>query len=62
MVIGVKSFFTGSSTIVMDYRLEGIPELLILHDVFIEFLFLLTMTVEFILESFDILGHETNVS
>ena len=61
-MIGVKPFCTGASTVVMGYELKRVPECLILHDVVVELSFFFVVTVEVVLESFNVLGHETNVS
>jgi hypothetical protein len=46
----------------MSYELERFPESFMLHDVVVKLLFFFVVTVEFVLKSFDVLGHETNVS
>jgi hypothetical protein len=61
-MIGVESFCTGASTVVMSYELKRGPECLMLHDMVVKLLFFFVVTVEFVLKSFDVLGYETNVS
>jgi hypothetical protein len=61
-MIGVKPFCTGASTVFMGYELKRVSECFILHDMLVKLSFFFMVTVELVLESFDVLGHETNVS
>ena len=45
----------------MGYDLKRVSERFILHDVFIKLSFFFVVTVKLILESFDVVGHETDV-
>lgn len=61
-MIGVESFCTGASTVVMSYELKRGQECLMFHDVIIKLLFFFVVTVELVFKSFDALRQETDVS
>jgi hypothetical protein len=58
----MKPFCARSLSEVVDDGLEGVVELLSLHDLFIKLSFFFLVSVEFIFESFDILGYIAKVS